>query len=489
MRIIIVVFTFFNFFQLFSQSAIGWENEIQVANGATYGNIRPRIVLAADDTPVVVFGKILNGKVYAARWNGSSFDNPIDLLPAGMSAYLASWTGADAAAKGDTIVVVFKENPIETGNVYSVRSVDGGISFSSPIRVDTSDNSVAWLPSLDIDENGNPTVIYMAHDPVWIHPRYVVAKSINQGQSFEEPMDVAVSIPNEACDCCPAEYVINGDREVLLYRNNISNVRDIYGVYSGDAGQTFSSIENVDQLAWVVNSCPSTAPHGIFSENELLSVYASRASGQYRVYLSRSTAETELEFIERISITPPTNANGIQNHPRITGKQDTVIMAWQESDPSNPEIYCGLTFSGNLSEIGSSKHMVNLESQGSQTNPDLIYSNGYVHLVYQDGNTGAVIYRKGKSSTLSIVDLASKTVDLYPNPIIDGKVTLESNFPIEPEKIRIFDLKGNVVKVSILPLEGFLYQIELSAINSGNYILEYSDQQGTISKELIILNH
>lgn len=486
---IIFVFLMFTVHNLSAQNSLGWGNEIQVAGGSIYGNIRPRIVLTAQDIPVVVFGKSGNGKIYAARWNGTSFDEPINLLPPEMTAYLASWTGADAAAKGDTIIVVFKENPLETGHVYSVRSVDGGLSFSSPVRVDVQDNSVAWLPSLDIDENGNPTVIYMAHDPVWVHPRYVVAKSNDHGQSYLTPLDVAVSIPDEACDCCPAEYVIGGNREVLLYRNNLSNVRDIYGVYSSDSGETFTSVENIDQLNWLVNSCPSTGPHGFFTEDELLTVYASRASGQYRIYLTRSLVQMELEYLERTPLTPPTNLDGIQNHPRISGKQDTVIVAWQESDPSNPEIFCGFTFNGNLSEIGSSKHMVNLFSTGSQTNPDLIYRNGYVHLIYQDGNTGAVIYRKGKSSALSLVDLETKTFELYPNPIKDGKVTLESNFPIETEKIRVFDLKGNVVKASILPLEGFRYQIEFSVINSGNYILEYNDQQGTISKELIILNH
>jgi hypothetical protein len=202
----------FTLHNLSAQNSLGWGNEIQVANGSIYGNIRPRIVLTAQDIPVVVFGKSGSGKIYAARWNGTSFDEPIDLLPPEMTAYLASWTGADAAAKGDTIIVVFKENPLETGHVYTVRSVDGGLSFSSPVRVDVQDNSVAWLPSLDIDENGNPTVIYMAHDPVWVHPRYVVAKSNDHGQSYLTPLDVAVSIPDEAGDCCPRESVVGGNR-------------------------------------------------------------------------------------------------------------------------------------------------------------------------------------------------------------------------------------------------------------------------------------
>ncbi len=485
----IFIFILFSNFNLFAQNAIGWENEIQVANGATYGNIRPRIVLTADEIPVVVFGRSANGKIYSARWNGSSFDEPIDLLPVEMTAYLASWTSADAAAKGDTIVVTFKENPMETGNVYTVRSVDGGLTYAAPVRVDVQDNSVAWLPSLDIDQNGNPTVVYMAHDPIWVHPRYVVAKSTDQGQSYFEPMDVAISIPDEACDCCPAEYVIEGSREVLLFRNNASNVRDIYGVYSADSGETFPHVENVDQLNWVVNSCPSTGPHALFTEEDLLSVYASRASGQYRVYLSRSTAGTDLEFIERIQVIGPENASGIQNYPRITGKEDTVIVAWQESDPSNPEIFCGFTFNGDLSEISSTKHIVNLVTQGPQTNPDLIYKNGFIHLVYQDGNSGSVIYRRGKPSALSLAEINIPSIDLYPNPVIDGKVTLVSNFPLNTEKIRIFDLKGNVLQVKVTSIDNFKCQIELKEIQSGTVIIEYADQAGNFNKELFILNH
>lgn len=401
---------------LLSQEVIIWNNEISVADGATYGNLRPRIVLTGNNVPLVVFSHSGTKQIYAARWNGSGFNTPINLLPAGMTAYVLSWTGPDVAAKGDTVVVVFKANPIDNGNVYAVRSVDGGQSFSDTVRVDDHDAGVAWLPSLDMDENGNPSVVYMAHDSLWVHPRYVVAHSTNTGLSFEPSMDISSSIPDEACDCCPAEYVIKGNREVLLYRNNEANVRDIFGVYSDDFGQSYNSFTQLNGLNWVVNSCPSSGPHGMFRANDLISVSMSRASGNTRVYLTQTNVGSTLGTSVDFMMTPPANASGAQNFPRISGNEDTIVVAWQESDPSNPEVFCGYTTTGNLSEILSSKQMVNNGTTSSQTNPDVIFNAGIVHYVFQDAASGTVIYKKGTFGTLQLNEKEELVPEVYPNP-------------------------------------------------------------------------
>src|SRR5690606_14149915 len=120
------------------------------------GSFRPRATLADGDIPVVIYGKSGSDNLFISRWNGSGFDAPIPVLPPGTSAYIADWTGPDIASKGDTVIAVFKLNPMESGNIYSVRSVDGGITFSDTIRVNSDETGNPWLPSMSIDQNGNP---------------------------------------------------------------------------------------------------------------------------------------------------------------------------------------------------------------------------------------------------------------------------------------------------------------------------------------------
>ena len=416
-----VIFIFVGLSQVIGQTGIHWEEEITVADGSLFGNVRPRIALTSGDTPIVLFGKGPSGLLFTSRFNGTSFEQPVALLPPTMQTYLASWTGPDIAAEDSVVVAVFKSLPLETGRIYTVRSTDGGQTWSDTIRADSHNNGgVAWLPSMDIDENGNPSVIYMAHDATWLNPRYFVSHSIDQGLSYEQEMDIALSIPDEACDCCPAEYVIDGNKHALLYRNNASNIRDIYALYSEDDGLNYNQSANVDQLNWNVSSCPSTGPHGTFNSDQLITVYASRASGGYRVYISETATSPFFVYENRTMMTPPLNTNGIQNYPRISGQNDTLVMVWQESETSNSEIFAAITSSGNMNDLLASKAIVNSNTSGSQTNPDVIYANGKVHVVFQDASSGDVMYKKGTIGTLALEENSALNLSVFPNPSTSG---------------------------------------------------------------------
>lgn len=468
-----------------SQSIIHWEPEISVADGSVYGNVRPRIAVTANGVPIVLFGKGPAGLLYTSRLNGSVFDTPVTLLPGTMESYLASWTGPDIAAKGDTVIAVFKAMTMDDGHVYSVRSVDGGMTFSDTIRVDDHDLGVAWMPSMDIDENGNPSVTYMAHDAAMTNPRYNVVHSTDQGLTYQSEMDITTAIPEEACDCCPAEYVIDGNQHALLYRNNDLNIRDIYAVYSEDDGLTYPESANVDQLNWSITSCPSTGPHGLFNNSKLITVYASRASGSYRVYVSETATTPSFAFENSTMMTPPVNVNGIQNYPRISGDNDTLVMVWQESETGNPEIFSAFTTSAMTSELLTSKAMVNSSTSGSQTNPDVIYKNGKVHAVYQDASTGDVIYRQGTIGTVSLEENALSLLEVYPNPMTEGTFQLDLKEAQNPV-IELHDAFGNACQYTVNQ-QNSLFNLEITNPAKGVYFLTVISENAKQTIKLINL--
>lgn len=447
-RILLFTLFFCSSFAM-AQPTIDWGPEIEIADGAIYGNIRPRIALTAGDIPVVIWGEGLEGNLYTARLNGTVFTQPTNILPENVATYLTSWTGPDIAAKGDTVVAVFKQVPLETGHVLTVRSLDGGITWSDTIRADSHNNGgVVWLPSMDMDEEGNPSIIYMAHDPVWTAPHYVVSHSTDHGMTYQVEMNIATSIPDEACDCCPAEYVIDGNQHALLFRNNTSNIRDIFAVYSEDDGLTYPEYGNVDQLNWNVSSCPSTGPDGVFNNGTMLTVYASRAEGNYRVYLSSTATNPGFGFISRSMMTAPLNMNGSQNFPRIDGSNDTIVMIWQESETSNYEIYSAITTTGDLSQLMNSKALVNISTSGTQSHPDILYSNGLIHAVYQDAPTGSVIYRQGTVGALGLEDDSPSAIRIFPNPSTSGTFRLTGN----PESVEVYDTSGKPISFDIQKL-------------------------------------
>lgn len=433
-------------FQVNAQQSIIWEPEISVADGLIYGNTRPRLALTSNDNPIVLFGGGSNGALYTARFNGSSFDAPYSIVPTGIETYLANWTGPDIAAKGDTIVAVFKAQPIDTGNIYSVRSTDGGITFSDTIRVDNHDIGQSWMPALDIDDDGNPVVTYMIFDASGADERIAVVQSTNAGISYQPQVVATAAANGVACDCCPPEMVVNGTTQLALFRNNESNIRDSYGALSEDGGTSFTSDANLDNLNWMITSCPSTGPAGVIIGDSAYVVSASRGDGTYRVYVSSAGVQGGLNLGTVTMMDPPTSTTGdTQNFPRISGSSDTLVVVWEEKVSGNTDIMCAVTTDGNPQSLASFKSMVNASATGTQTKPDVIFKNGFVHVVYQDYASDDVIYRRGTIADVTgLNDLSADHIQVSPNPTT-GKFQIDGISGKDIEEIKVINAHGQIV--------------------------------------------
>lgn len=472
-----------------AQQGISWEPEITVADGATYGNIRPRLALTNDDTPVVVFGKPAGGELFVARGAGATFNVPVAILPAGLDSYLANWTGPDIGADGDNVVVVFKAEPYLDGNIYAVRSTDGGVTFSDTIRVDDYDLGQTWMPALDMDDAGNPQITYMTFDASGGDERIAVVSSLDGGLTYQPQQVVTASTSGVACDCCPPEMIANGAYRMAIFRNNISNIRDSWASLSEDSGATYNSSENLDLLNWMITSCPSTGPAGIIIGDSAYVVSASKgAGGNYRVYVSTTGLAGGLNLASVDPMDPPTDGPAdTQNFPRISGVNDTLVMVWEEKEGPNSEIMCAVTTDGSAQSLASYKSRVNSVLTGFQGKPDVIYQNGYVHVVFQDYLSGDLLYRRGQ-----IVDVtgfgeeAFLDVELYPNPA-KNSVNLVGTDLNEIAELHLINSVGETVKISYeFHADGIA--IDLTSVESaGLYILEVVGTNGSSIREQIVI--
>jgi hypothetical protein len=451
----------------FGQNII-WEDEIIVTTNSAYGNVRPRLSVNPNGDPMIVMSNSLNGKVYFVKATGGVFSTPMPLLPGSLSSYAASWTGPDIASKGDTIIVVFKAQPIMNGRVYAVRSIDGGITFSDTIRVDGQ--MAGWMPSLDIDENGNPLVTYMSHDANHLNPKYVYVRSNDAGLTFEPESIITTGINGEACDCCPAEMISEGSKQILLYRNNEANLRDIYAVYSNDNGVTFPYFDNVDESNWVINSCPATGPAGVIVNNELFTTFMSAGTGTERVYVSRSSADSDLIFQEKFEI--PLTGTGFQNFPRITNDDNAIFLTWTESVSNNVDIYTSWCPKNDLTQLATNVQIANTTNMGTQTNPEILIENNAIHLVYQNSGGGNLIYRKGQIGYLGNTEYAKENKFIYPNPSSSGEILNLPDTFLDSEVIWT-DLKGKIVHTQFIDIQTDIYTPNLDKgiyfIKSTNY--------------------
>lgn len=471
-----------------AQQGVVWEAAISVADGSIYGNIRPRLSLASGDTPVVVFGNTIGGAIYSARFNGTSFDTPVNLLPSGEESYLANWTGPDIAAYGNTVVVVYKAQPYVTADVYTVRSIDGGMTFSDTIRADNHDIGETWMPAIDMDDAGNPVVTYMTLDAGGGNERIAVVKSLDGGLTYQPQVNATASSPGVACDCCAPEVLATSNYQMVLYRNNDSNLRDGFASLSEDNGATYTSLSNMDNLAWNITSCPATGPHGVILGDSVYYVSASRASGKYRAYVSAAGLSGGLNFNSVLMMDPPTDGPGdTQNFPRISGVNDTLVMVWEERVAGNTDVKIAVATDGSIETLVAYKSLLNPDPTGTQAKPDVIYRGGYVHAVFQDFNTGDVMYRRGMIADVTgLMEDELSNLTISPNPAND-LIVVSGITANEIEKIKMINLLGETVECDYQPSNGVV-SIDLSKIeSSGVYILQIFSISGASFEERIVI--
>ncbi|MFT5858803.1 MAG: hypothetical protein ACI865_000896 [Flavobacteriaceae bacterium] len=484
----LLVLSAFASFTASAQQGVIWEPAISVADGSIYGNVRPRLALSGGDNPVVLFGTSTGGEIFTARLNGASFDTPVALLPAGETSYHANWTGPDIAAYGNTVVVVYKAQPYSTADVYTVRSTDGGITFSDTIRADSHVDET-WMPALTMDDNGNPIVTYMTFNASGGDERIAVAQSLDGGLTYQPQVTATASSPGVACDCCPPEVLSSGNYQMVLYRNNISNIRDGYAALSEDGGATFTSIENMDNLAWNIASCPSTGAHGVILGDSVYFVSASKGvTGKYRVYVSTAGLSGGINLNSVLMMDPPTDGPGdTQNFPRISGANDTLVMVWEERLAGNTNVKIAVTTDGLAESLVTYKSIFNSDESGTQAKPDVIYSNGYVHAVFQDYASGDVIYRRGVIADVAGIEeneLSNLTVS--PNPAKD--IVFVSGIALKDvQSISMVNLLGEAIPCEYEAVNGGV-SVDLSQLEAtGVYIIEVTSLNGSTYNERIVV--
>lgn len=476
MKAFITLFALFLTSYTFSQELF-WSTEVEVASG--YGNQRPRIALTSNNVPVVVWGGGSGAQpVYVSRLNGGSFSIPIAVNPSGINPYTANWTGPDIAAKGDSVWVVYDADLSGGFDVYTVTSLDGGMSFSDTVNV-SGHSGLNRFASIGNNANGDIAVSYMTHDVNWVNPRYVVSNSTDAGTTWETSINASESLSGaEVCDCCPSEIILNGLDQALLFRDNNADLRDIWASFSADGGGTFPIGADVDDADWVINACPSSGAHGAFINNSFYMVWMTGASGTSKAMIA---AVDKSNAISATNWEMPGGSQGSQNFPRIAGEGNTIGVVYQEYIVGSPayESFFAYTFDGDskLDEVT----VLNSESLGSQTNPDVIFADGVFHFVYQNSYTGGVTYRTAIVGDVGINEV-NKTISIFPNPTSD-QIELEG---ASNSRVQVINQLGELILSKMVYTEK--EKIDCTQFIAGAYFVQViQNNQLLQSKKIIVI--
>lgn len=484
MKKIIVIVLFMYTTRSMAQN-LYWSEEYTVAD-ISYGYYWPRLVLAKGNQPVVVWGNNSDKAFYSARWNGNGFHEPVRVTPDGIEGYVSKWTGAEIAASGDTVFIVYNTQPFDAGHCYLQRSVDGGLSFADTVRMDYLVDSYARFPAVTIQPGGDPLAIFMKIAPNDVDPQYVVLNSTDGGQSFEPYVEAGLLVNGEACDCCPGFVLSDAGKNLFMFRNNEQDIRDIHVVMSPDGSDNFTMAAQIDHTNWNTNYCPATGPDGLIIGDSIYSAWKSSADGKNRVYIGSVSIDSLTPgYNRKILADVPANAN--QNYPRMAGSNDTLGIVWQESHSGTSNVLFAYTSNG-IENLSTVPDTISFSAAGIQKNPDIDFFNGIFYMAWQDDNAHIVKFRMASFNGLSgrsEMDIRNDYINLYPNPVTD-KLLLSCPYTNDVIQVRIRDVHGNMLEKKVM-FNGKL-EFSFKKYASGLYIIDlYGNNQFLGTKKIFKL--
>jgi hypothetical protein len=425
---------------------LNWTTEVTVANGSTYGNIRPRVAATDNNIPLVVWGGGLgNEPLYYARGNGAGFGMAMQLTPTNVDPAVMDWQGHDVGSNGDVVYVVFKEQPEMMGNIFIKKSIDGGITWSDTVRVNLQ-GPYCRFPSIAVTDSDNPAVMFMTFDMNWMSATYCVSNSTDGGQTFPSmPVNASGVGGSDVCDCCPGYMTTEGANQAPVWRRNSNNRRDMWAAISSNSGTSFPTGIDVDNTDWLISACPSSGPSPHLSGDTLTTVFMSGAGGGNRVYISTFSISTQaMGFTTELATNISASAD--QDYPFIAGNGDTMMVVWQQLDGGNMNTYYTWSLTGAAGLVNNAV-LLNTSTSGTQQNPHVAYADGMFHVVFTDLAAGNVVYKSATIVPNGQDEISQPALNAYPVPS-SGNVNISLSTP--GQTLEVFDIAGKLVYCSSL---------------------------------------
>jgi hypothetical protein len=477
LRTMILMFFFTLTSVAFAQVMVS--DPISVTDGDdSFGKKSPRLIVNTNGEVMVFWMRTGNEAFFISTKTELGFSDPIQIPFGGLNPNL--WSGSlepNIAAQGDDIYVTFE---VYGDAIYVTHSSDGGTTWEDPVAAFTPPlGRRATIPIIAVDQQGHPYVAYVNTNAAEEDAYYGMVRSTDFGASYLPEVDVSAgSNGEEVCECCNGHIEIadNGDVYVA-FRNNDSNLRDIWMVRSADGGASFTDAYDVDETDWMSGVCPSNGPHFAILDDEIVNVFFSGAgesgSGVYFSSMDPNSGVVQPTFDLLYSDVSSSN----QNRPRLAGQSDTLGVVWQESYNGSVEI--AITVSTNGSEGINTETLRLTDNPSLQWYPDVLYNNGVFHVVYEDNDSGTVLYHEVSLSSVGLEEQRPFEFSLSPNPSSEN---IQVIWPLSgPMEIQIIDAQGRTVFNEQM-MEG-RGSISVSDFNPGYYqvLLRNSDHFSTKS--------
>jgi len=298
-------------------------------------------------------------------WNGETSTSP-----------------AIAVDSSDTIHVTWRDDSPGNGEIYYMKSTNGGTAWSGAKRL-TWTSEYSNYPSIAVDSSNTLHILWADYTPGnW---EIYHKKSTDGGQSWSGAKRLTWNLAESTG---PAIGIDTSDHIHAVWYDRTTGNHEIYYRRSTDGGVNWSGTK---RLTW--NSGNSVSPSiTIDSADTIHIVWHDRTSGNYEI-LYRKSADGGVNWsaTKRLTWNP-----GNSYSPRIgVDSSDRLHVVWYDGSPGDMEIFYKKSTNGGSSWGGSQRLTWN---PGGSYHPAVaLDSSSNIHIVWDDLTPGnnEVYYNKG----------------------------------------------------------------------------------------------
>jgi hypothetical protein len=342
---------------------------------------------------------------------------------------------ASIAVCGDTIHLVWEDYRDDlSGEIYYKRSVDGGVTWGSDVRLTTSSNFASWWPSIAVNGNNVHVVYRDSRDGATYNHEIYYKRSVDGGTNWQSD----VRLTTTTAESWNPSVAVSGDTVHVAWNDGISypnNSHEIYYKRSIDNGTTWSS-------------------------------------------------NTQLTY-----------ATGNSLFASIAVEGSNVHIVWQDPRPGTSNDIYYIHSTNNGITWSSDTNLTNLSTTQKYL-PGVAAAGNYVHVVWRDCRdySNGELYYKRKILSMPGIEqerqavLNSKVFRV--SSVFNDKIMLYFRFPSDnPLKIRIYNLYGSAIferNYSDTPSSLIIQDKEIARFSSGIYFLSVISDQKVLGQVKLI---
>jgi hypothetical protein len=294
-------------------TSLGFTNHVIISNISS--DSQSPMILVSNDGVFVLWVENKNGRsdIFFTKSvdGGITFETPVNL-----SASLQGQSGyATFAQKDKDVYVVWQTSISGTAGVFLARSLDGGTNFEKPIML-SDISKLSAFPQVSMSNNH----VYST----WIEKsdnnstNIVFVKRDIQGNAFDAPLYITHNTGNSGIP----KILADENKVYLIWEDNSRGNFEVYISKSNDYGKSFQGPIDVSN-----NTGQSGTPQIMVSKDNVYAVWMDNVSGNYDILFAKS-ADGGKSFGTPVNIS---KFHGDSGYPQLVVFGNDVYVAWTQT--------------------------------------------------------------------------------------------------------------------------------------------------------------